>query len=976
MSRFALGLFLLAALPLPAAITFTGSTGFADKAKLDNTATFTVIADPNAATTTATLDGVPVPVGSAVTVTSIQYHELKAESRAAGGALVDSKTIRFIVRDFAVRGNTEDGIPPHTPYRTVNDAPSAFAGGTLKIIAPAAWPAGLPVPIAASLRRSDGESLWLNGVVHLTGFPTSTIQLRRGWGSAVAAAVNTPGAHPVGASVNGLTSNRSISIEATPTFTDMSGTISADTTWPANSRVRVTGTLTIAAGTTLTIGAGSIILVDTGNGTGSSAAELVVNGTLQANGTEAAPIVFAPATAGGYWGGIELPAATSTLNATFTIFSGSGEDQTWFTSHSGYSSHKPQQALFLLSGSGAGNSVGAQLHLTDCYCFSLAGQMMNGKIRTWIDLKRTLMQRAVTCGELNGDKVTIDRSALLEFPSEDATFVDGDNDAIYLTSGDLSLTNNVIGFTKDDGVDSGGDGGDNPFTAAADVTPYISANNWYEGTYHEGNSLSGTRNVTFTDCVFFNCGQGVEDGYSASATGDGPNAVVDGCLFSSNMVGVRWGDNYGSGYTYNGAMEVKNSFLLNSLFHDAWSYDWNDWTYYTTQTNSFGRARFNVHDNWISQPDVAHHPINTTWNPATQGALIAPFMPVPGSNVGVAVTSYDPQQLTTAYSGQFVVRLSTFSSKTVTVDYAIRGRISPTADEVGLGSGTLTFAPGETLKTVSSPVASAVNFQFMHVALSNAVNAEPTGDYLYVTPPVIPQPQTLLSTASTGWRYRETRSEPPANWRDLTFDDSGAEWLPAALPAGFGVAGVTYGTTVGFGGNTSDKTRAYYFRHKFTVADPAAFASLKFRVRRDDGVAVWLNGESTPSVISADGTWTAPFPYASNPPPNSTNTANYLEYTIPAAKLVAGQNILAIQVGQTSLTSSDLLLDCELIGTPPIPLELSFGHSAGHPLLWWYDSTATLEHSTDLLNWSPLPPDASPLIITPAQAKEFWRLRK
>ena len=122
---------------------------------------------------------------------------------------------------------------------------------------------------------------------------------------------------------------------------------------------------------------------------------------------------------------------------------------------------------------------------------------MNSKTNTWIDLQRTLMQRAITCGELNGSKVTIDRSALIEFPSEDDSFVDGDNDAIYLTNGDLSITNSVIGFTKDDGVDSGGGGGDNPYTAAADVTPFYSTGNWYEGTYHEGNSLSGTRNVFF-----------------------------------------------------------------------------------------------------------------------------------------------------------------------------------------------------------------------------------------------------------------------------------------------------------------------------------------------------------------------------------------------------------------------------------------------------------------------------------------------
>jgi hypothetical protein len=71
-----------------------------------------------------------------------------------------------------------------------------------------------------------------------------------------------------------------------------------------------------------------------------------------------------------------------------------------------------------MAGSGSGTAVGAQLHLTNCYCFELAGQEMNSRTNTWIDLNRTLMQRAITCGELNGSKVTIDHSALIEFPSE------------------------------------------------------------------------------------------------------------------------------------------------------------------------------------------------------------------------------------------------------------------------------------------------------------------------------------------------------------------------------------------------------------------------------------------------------------------------------------------------------------------------------------------------------------------------------
>ncbi len=980
-----------------AAITISG---VADKTKYSATATFTVTADASAATTTATLDGVPTTVGAAVQVTAVSYHELKAESRTAGGALVDSQTRRFIVTDPTRNGN-EDGIPPHTPYRTVNDAPSAFPGHTLKVIAPAAWPVGLPVPIAAVLRDGANENVRLNGIVTFGGFPQTKLQLRRGWGSVVAPAATAAGTLNVDAGVNGLAHNPAITIEAAPTFTSVTGAIASNTTWPANSRIYVTGTLTVNAGVTLTVGAGTIVKIYSGNGTAQSAAEIVVNGTLQVNGVDGNPVVFAPDAAGANWGGIEMPVATSNVTAAWTIFTGSGEDPLWFNTasrptHTGYSSHKDQQALFLVSGSGSGTAVGAQLHLTNCYCFSLAGQEMNSKTNTWIDLQRTLMQRAITCGELNGSKVTIDRSALLEFPSEDATFIDGDNDAIYLTNGDLAITNSVIGYTKDDGVDSGGTGGSSPFgtinpLTGNTVTRFDSTNNWYEGTYHEGNSLSGTRNVYFTGCVFLNCGQGVEDGYSSGAAGDGPNATVDGCLFAGNMVGVRWGDNYGSGYSYNGAMEVKNSLLLSSIYKDAFSGQWhptdaNGWIYETTATNTFGRAYFNVHDNQLSQPDALHHPLNTTWNPAASGALVAPFMPVPGSNVGVAISSYAAAQSDTAsYPGTFTVRLSTFSSHTVTVDYRVTGKADPSGTDTPLANGSLTFQPGETLKTIAAPVSSPGNYGLIHVALVNPTFAEATGDAWYFKPSPTASP-TLIPVGGTGWRYRETRSEPPSTWKQLAFDDTGAEWAAATLPAGFqGTTtpfspAVTFGTTVGFGGNANDKTKAYYFRKKFTVTDPAQVTSLTFRIRRDDAAVVWLNNDASPTLVSADGTFNPPYTYdattiAANNVPSSTNAA-FITSTIPVAKLVAGQNILAIQLHQTSVTSSDLLIDCDLIATYTQPLELRLTKSAGQPVLYWFDSAATLEQTSDFSAWTPVPGAASPVPFNPVTSKGFFRLRR
>ncbi len=967
-------------------------SGLADKTKYNDSVTFTVTADPAAVTTTATLDGAPVLVGSAVQVTAISYHELSAESRDGGGALIDSRTVRFIVRNNAERGGTEDGIPTFTPFRSVNDAPSAFAGQTLKVIAPSAWPIGFPIPIAAVLRSPEDEPLWLNGTVGFAGLPQTPLQLRRGWGSILAPAATTAGVLELGATVNGLEHNPSISIENAPVFTQVSGTLSASTTWPANSRIHVTGTLTIDPGVTLTVGAGTIVMISTGTSTNGSAAEIVVNGTLQINGVEGNPVAFVPDTPGENWGGIELPAATSVVNAAHTIFTGSGEDGVWFDNDGGYGgpSHRPEQALFLVVGSGSGTSIGAQLHLTDCYCFSLAGQQMNSKEKIWIDLNRTLMQRCITCGEISGAKVTIDRSALIEFPDESEDFADGDNDAIYLTNGDLSISRTVIGYTKDDGVDSGGSGGNSPFgTVDPDtgntVTRFDSTDNWYEGIVHEGNSLSGTRNVYFTGCVFLNCGQGVEAGYSNGSTSDGPHALVDDCLFAGNMVGVRWGDNYGSGYSYNSATEVRNSYVLSSIYRDAFSGQWhptqaNAWIYQTTALNSFGNPYFNVHTNYLSQPDPVHHPSNTAWNPSLDGALIEPFMPVPGSNVGVAISSYDPAQSpTAAYPGTFTVRLSTFSSRQVSVDYAVFGKSDPSSNaEVSLGGGSLVFESGQTLKTISPPpVANPGSYSILRVALQNPVNAEVTGEAWYFSVPAGADPN-LVARGASGWRYRETRNDPPANWKQSSFDDSSpaaTEWKAATLPAGYGY---TVATTVD-SGPSGARTTAFYFRKKFNVPNPSAIASLIFRVRRDDGAIAWLNDNATPIANSADGAGSVPTPatYATLSP-NASDSATYFEYSVPIALLVTGTNILAVEVHQSSLTSSDLLLDCELIATytSDTPLQLELDSLGGQSVLYWFDAEARLESTSDFTGWKPVPAALSPYSLLHDLPRNFFRLAK
>ncbi|MCU0794916.1 MAG: hypothetical protein MUF31_03170 [Akkermansiaceae bacterium] len=974
-ARFFSLLFLLSA-NAPGAIWISGVV---DKTKYSDSVTITVSADPEAATTAATLNGKPFPIDSPVQVRDVRYHELKVESRDTTSNLLDSRLVRFIIRNSA-RGSTEDGIPTFTPAPAIDDAPSAFAAADFRIIAPSSWPAGLPIPVAAVLRDAAGDPLRLNGKVHFGAFPAHSLRMRRGWGSVLAPAA-TSGPVQVAAALHGLADSPEIGIETSPTFTPVSGDITADTVWPAHSRIRVTGRLTIAASATLTLGEGSIVLLGTGNGSAGSGVEIVLHGRMLVNGTADHPVVFAPDGATGRWGGIELPSATSDLTATHAIFTGAGEDPGWFNTNSGYSTHRPEQALFLVSGSGSGTAIGARLRLSDCYCFGLGGQHMNSKTNTWIDLQRTLMQRSITCGELNGSKVTIDRSALIEFPAESEVFADADNDAIYLTNGDLSITRSVIGFCKDDGIDSGANGGDNPFTSVADTTPFVASNNWIEAAFHEGNSLSGTRDVSHTGSVFFNCGQGIEAGYSSSSTGNGPHLSVDSCLFSGNMVGVRWGDNYGSGYNYNGTVAVRDSFFLQQGFRDVFSGQWHPtqasaWIYQTTATNSQGRPYLDVQDSLLSQADPVNHPLNTAWNATDHAPQIEPFMPVPGSKVGVAVAGYEgPMRDITAFPSRFEIRLSTFSSKPVSVDWSVIGQSATTGESMP-ASGSLLFNPGEVVKVIEALVPSPESYSRLHLDLENPVNAEVTGEAWFFASPVTEA--VLVPRGSGGWRYRETRSDPPSGWKSPGFDDSSpaaTEWQPASLPAGFGVSGVSYGTILGFGPNSSDKTRTYYFRRRFMVDDASAVTSVVFRVRRDDAVVLWLNDDAAPTVISSSGTFSPPFSYNSLAP-NSSDSNSYHSFTIPASKLVSGENLLAVELHQTSITSSDAIFDCELMVHYAPPFELHLGTSSGNPVLWWFDPDALLESSTELENWQVLPGARSPLTFAPGSGPRFYRLRK
>jgi hypothetical protein len=175
-------------------------------------------------------------------------------------------------------------------------------------------------------------------------------------------------------------------------------------------------------------------------------------------------------------------------------------------------------------------------------------------------------------------------------------------------------------------------------------------------------------------------------------------------------------------------------------------------------------------------------------------------------------------------------------------------------------------------------------------------------------------PVSVLSAASTvilipqqsTWKYLATASAPSASWKDIGFDDG--SWPSGPGPLGFGESYIA--TSVPFGPDPSDKYRTTYFRRSFTVTAPESLASLSLAARYDDGFVAWLNGVE----VLRRGLPAGAIGYTTLATSHEGTVYESFDLTAFKSALVAGTNLLAIEVHQTSASSSDLVWEAGLTG--------------------------------------------------------------
>ncbi len=406
---------------------------------------------------------------------------------------------------------------------------------------------------------------------------------------------------------------------------------------------------------------------------------------------------------------------------------------------------------------------------------------------------------------------------------------------------------------------------------------------------------SGPRYANITDTVALNCGQGIECGY------DEPDVNAVHCLCTSNAVGARFGDNYD--WSYHGFLKVRESLLLFNL-RDVWGRAWDNWTVHLSQTD--------IQDNYLSVPNE-NYPNNLIWDPQgdpNQRDELATFLPTDANTVGIGLATAEDTLELSKITNKIPVRLSTFTTNAVSVDYAVY------TDDGLIDSGTLQFIPGETVKHIQFDLPPIEGLRELSVTLSNPVNAKLTGygQINYAVPYEIVEPLILEGDQ---WRYFKGTEEPPTNWNLLEFND--ADWLSGPTGIGF-EAGTGYESCIAT--NLSDMQNNYisvYARREFVVENPSRLKGLILTIDWDDGYIAYINGVRVDSRYAPDpptydepattsnheaccGTSTPSGPC----PPEQVDLSNYI------GELAEGVNVLAIQVHNQSISSSDFLFIPEL----------------------------------------------------------------
>ena len=162
------------------------------------------------------------------------------------------------------------------------------------------------------------------------------------------------------------------------------------------------------------------------------------------------------------------------------------------------------------------------------------------------------------------------------------------------------------------------------------------------------------------------------------------------------------------------------------------------------------------------------------------------------------------------------------------------------------------------------------------------------------------------------WNYLDNGTDQGTAWKEANFNDSAWTSGPAQLGYGDG----DEATVVSYGTNASNKYITTYFRRSFYLPDTSWITNLAARYIRDDGAVIYLNGVEVFRSNMPGGV--VGYTTLASSAEDTAIENNFHTNALPALLLVPGTNVLAVEIHQNSVSSSDLSFELELIANTGI----------------------------------------------------------
>ena len=170
---------------------------------------------------------------------------------------------------------------------------------------------------------------------------------------------------------------------------------------------------------------------------------------------------------------------------------------------------------------------------------------------------------------------------------------------------------------------------------------------------------------------------------------------------------------------------------------------------------------------------------------------------------------------------------------------------------------------------------------------------------------IIP-PFTEIISSGELWKY-SSKDDPPSDlWASIDFDDN--SWINALSPLGYGEDYIN--GNISFGNDPNNKPITAYFRKEFQFTGNDNIVAAKVVLRKDDGVAVYLNGQEIARDNLRGGSNHLTFADESI---SGVAELESTEFIFDSTLLREGENILAAEVHHSSRASSVLLFDLKLL---------------------------------------------------------------